>query len=424
MTLRERATRRNGSHLCIDLARARFHPLRVRILFLSQRVPYPPNRGDKITTWRLVERMKRTHSVQCIAFAHDDADLDAARELETKGVPTIAIRYRDAWKKLTSLPLLLTRTPLTLGVYGSHALQAAVDRAMTACDMAYAYSSSMGAFLERHASKPRVMHFGELDSDKWRQYSRRTGFPMSWVYAREQRTLLEFERRVARAFTENVLCTPLEQDIFRAQIPGASSTVLRNGVDLEYFRPSKVEPEPAHLVFTGVMNYYPNADGCIWFVREILPRVRSEFPGARFTIVGAHPTAEIKALASTSGVLVTGFVDDTREWLAKAAVSVAPLRIARGIQNKVLEAMAMGLPIVGTTSATQGVEARHEREYLVADDAAQFAEAVCRLLRDPSRARELGRGARAFVEAHYDWEVVFRHLDEILERCEQSAARA
>jgi sugar transferase (PEP-CTERM/EpsH1 system associated) len=395
----------------------------VRILFLSQRVPYPPNRGDKITTWRLVERMKRTHEVQCIAFAHDDADVAAGRELDAKGIPTVAVRYRDTWKKITSLPLLLTSTPLTLGVYGSRELQAAVDRAMPSCDMAYAYSSSMGAFLEKHASKPRVMHFGELDSDKWRQYAARTSFPMSRIYAREHRTLLEFERRVARAFAENVLCTPIEQEIFRAQIPGASSTVLRNGVDLGHFKPPNTEPEAAHIVFTGVMNYYPNADGCIWFVREILPRIRKEFPSARFSIVGAHPSPAVNALASTSGVVVTGFVKDTRDWLAKAAVAVAPLRIARGIQNKVLEAMAMGLPLVGTTPATQGVEARHEREYLVADDAAAFADAVCRLLRDRVRASELGRAARAFVEAHYDWEVVFRHLDDILERCEQSAAR-
>src|SRR5262249_50786910 len=157
-------------------------------------------------------------------------------------------------------------------------LQAAVDRIIPACEMAYAYSSSMGAFLEKHSTKPRVMHFGELDSDKWRQYAERTGFPMSWVYEREHRTLLEFERRVARAFTENVLCTPLEEKIFQREIPGAPTTVLRNGVDLEYFKPATSEPEAAHLVFTGVMNYYPNADGCIWFVREILPRVRREFP--------------------------------------------------------------------------------------------------------------------------------------------------
>jgi polysaccharide biosynthesis protein PslH len=395
----------------------------LKILFLSQRVPYPPNRGDKITTWRLVERMKRHHDVQVIAFAHDQGDEDAARELAAKGIPTRTIPYDDRWKKLCSLPLLATRTPLTLGVYGSRALQAEVDRVIASCDMAYAYSSSMGAFLERHASVPRVMHFGELDSDKWRQYSERTGFPMSWVYRREWRTLLAFERRVAAAFTENVLCTPLEQTIFAEQIPGASSIVLRNGVDLAYFAPPKTPPEPQHIAFTGVMNYFPNADGCVWFVREILPLVRREFPDARFTIVGSQPSPDVQKLTEVPGVTVTGFVKDTRDHLNKASISVAPLRIARGIQNKVLEAMALGMPVVGTTCATQGVEGQTERDYLVRDDAESFARAVCELLRRPDEARDLGLRARKFVEANYDWEVVFRPLDDILARCAAERAR-
>jgi sugar transferase (PEP-CTERM/EpsH1 system associated) len=390
----------------------------VKILFLSQRVPYPPNRGDKITTWRLVERMKRAHDVRVVAFAHGDGDEEAAQSLRSKGIPTTTVRYHDKWKKLASLPLLATRTPLTLGVYGSRALQAHVDREIEGCDMAYAYSSSMGAFLEKHAGLPRVMHFGELDSDKWRQYAERGRFPSSWVYAREQRTLLEFERRIARSFTDSVLCTPLEQSIFREQI-GAQvpSIVLRNGVDLQQFAPRSSASEPGLIVFTGVMNYFPNADGCIWFAEEILPLIRARVPDARFAVVGAHPTPAVERLARLPGVTVTGFVDDTRDWLGRASVAVAPLRIARGIQNKVLEAMAMGLPVVGTTCATQGVEGRDERDYLVRDDASSFADAVIGLLGDAARARDLGARARAFVEANYDWEVVFRPLDELLERC-------
>ena len=394
----------------------------MRILFLSQRVPFPPNRGDKITTWRLVERMKRAHEVVSVSFAHGESDLAAARELESRGVRARTVLHRESWKKVAALPLLLTRTPLTLGVYGSRELQAIVDEEIAGADLAYAYSSSMGAFLEPHATKPRIMHFGELDSDKWRQYSERTGFPMNAVYAREQRTLLEFERRVARSFAENVLCTPLEQSIFSEQIPGASSLVLRNGVDLERFSPAPAPPEPGRLVFTGVMNYHPNADGCAWFVREILPLVRREAPEAKLSIVGAHPTREVLALASTPGVEVTGYVDDTRAWLARAAVSIAPLRIARGIQNKVLEAMAMGLPVVGTTSATQGVEGVAGRDYAVADDREAFADAVVALLRRPEEARALGRRARRFVEEHYDWEVVFEPLDRLLERLAPAGA--
>ena len=394
----------------------------MKILFLSQRVPYPPNRGDKITTWRLVDRMRREHEVRCVCFAHDEADIKAAAQLTEMGIETIPIAHNERWKKLTSLPLFLTKTPLTLGVYGSSALQAKVLELADWADMAYAYSSSMGAFLEPLVDLPRVMHLGELDSDKWRQYSEKASFPMSLVYRREWKTLLEFERRIGRSFTENVLCTPLEERIFNEQIPGASSTVLRNGVDLEAFSPAPEAAEPNHLVFTGVMNYYPNVDGCLWFAKEILPRIRERHPDTRFTIIGSHPNAEIEALGREPGIHVTGFVDSVTEWVHKGSVAVAPLRIARGIQNKVLEAMACGLPVVGTTSATQGVEGQAGRDYLVADDATLFVEHVCSLLDDAAKARELGQAARRFVEQNYHWEVVFSHLDEIIAKC--AAARA
>lgn len=394
----------------------------MRVLFLSQRVPYPPNRGDKITTWRLVERLGREHEVRIVAFAHDEKDVAAARELEAKGYATIAIPYRDRAAKIGALPLLLTKKPLTLGVYGSRELQAAVDRLAGDSDLAYAYSSSMGAFLEKHARLPRVMHFGELDSDKWRQYAERSSFPMRQVYAREHRTLLEFERRIARTFSANVVCTPLEKQVFEREIPGSTATVLRNGVDLAHYAPRWDGREPDRIVFTGVMNYLPNAEGCVWFVREILPLVRRDVPGATFSIVGSHPTPEVQRLADVPGVEVTGFVDDTRTWLGKASLSVAPLRIARGIQNKVLEAMAMGLPVVGTTCATQGVEGVDGRDFRVRDEPAAFAREVVDLLRAPERALDLGRAARRFVEATYDWEVVFRPLDDLVARCTRRAS--
>jgi sugar transferase (PEP-CTERM/EpsH1 system associated) len=391
----------------------------MKILFLSQRVPYPPNRGDKITTWRLIERMGREHDVHVVAFAHDQTDEDAAAQLREKGYPTTTFRLNPRWDRVRSLPLLLTKKPLTLGVYGSRALQAEVDRRIASpasVDLAYAYSSSMGAFMLPHSGTRRVMHFAELDSDKWRQYSERMHPPMRWVYRREWRTLERFERRVAQAVDENVFCTPLEEKIFNERIPGAPSAVVRNGVDLAGYDPAPEQAEPGHLVFVGVMDYYPNVEGCVWFVDEILPRVRQAVPEARLTIVGSHPTPEILALGERPGIEVTGFVDDPRDYLRRAQVSVAPLRIARGIQNKVLEAMAMGLPVVGTTSATQGVGAEPGSDYLVADDVEGQVAAICGLLRDPEGTRELGTRARRFVEQRYDWEACLQPLDDILNR--------
>ncbi|MFT5052483.1 MAG: sugar transferase (PEP-CTERM/EpsH1 system associated) [Chlamydiales bacterium] len=395
----------------------------MKILFLSQRVPYPPNRGDKITTWRLIERMQRQHEVTCIAFAHDEADLEAARTLEAKGIKTIAIPHRDRRQRLKSLPLLLTSRPLTLGVYGSPELQRAVDTHAPQSDMAYAYSSSMGAFLLPH-STPWIMHFAELDSDKWLQYSRVQRFPMSMIYRREWRTLLRFERRVAAATHQNVFCTPLEEQIFQREIPGCPSAVVRNGVDLTAYQPSPDTAEPGHLMFVGVMDYYPNIDGCVHFIDEVLPLVRRDFPDVQFTIVGSRPTPEVEALGKLPGVTVTGFVDDTCDYLRRAVISVAPLRIARGIQNKVLEAFAMGLPVVGTTSATQGVDGNAGEHYLLADSAEDQARAIVELLRDPERARGIGRSARRFVEDTYDWDACLAPVDGLIEACAASRADA
>ena len=388
----------------------------MKILFLSVRVPYPPNRGDKISTWRLVQRMKRAHDVRIVSFAHDEADRAAAEELERMGFEVHAFGFDSFRERIKALPVLLTRKPLTLSVYGSRAVQAEVDRQAREVDLGYAYSSSMGAFLLPHDGLSRVVHFSELDSDKWRQYAEHKRFPASWIYRREWRTLFAFERELAHATDANVLCTPLEERIFTEEIPGVPAQVIRNGVDLEHYRPAPDEAEPGRLVFVGVMDYYPNVEGCVWFVNEILPRIRERIPAARFSIVGARPTPEVRRLARRPGVEVTGRVDDPRDWLRRASVSVAPMRIARGIQNKILEAMAMGLPVVGTTAATQGVEGQGGRDYLVADDAAQQVEAVCDLLRDSDRARELGRRARRFVEENNDWEICLRPLDELLER--------
>jgi sugar transferase (PEP-CTERM/EpsH1 system associated) len=409
--LRERDTRGNVANAL------------VKVLFLSQRVPYPPDRGDKITTWRLIERLRRRHEVRILAFAHDDRDVAAARELAEKGFPIEVFRTHPRRDRLLSLPLLLTAKPLTLGVFGSRALQASFDRWVAESDLVYAYSSSMGAFMLEADRVPRVMHFAELDSDKWRQYAERTSPPQSWIYRREWKTLYSFERRLAHAVDLNVFCTPLEQRIFEERIPGAPSVVMPNGVDLAAYRPTANAPEPGHLVFVGVMNYYPNVDGCLWFCEEILPALRGRHPDVRLSIVGAHPSPEIRRLASLPGVEVTGFVDDPRAWLRRAAVSVAPLRIARGIQNKVLEAMAMGLPVVGTTSATQGVGGDAGRDFVVADDAPGQVAALHALLSDPRSAAELGARARAFVEGRYDWEVALRPLDAILERLQSARAR-
>jgi len=393
----------------------------LKALFLSQRVPYPPDRGDKITSWHLVERLSRSHEVTIVAFSHDEADRKGAEGLRAKGFEVVTIDHDEQAKKRAALPLLFGKKPLTLGVYGSKELQREVDRRVPDSDFALAFSSSMGAFLLPHPDLPKLAFIGELDSDKWRQYAAAKSFPMSWIYRREARTLFAFEKKLAAASDETVLVTPLEKEIFDREIPGHASSVLRNGVDLDHFHPAPERAEPGHLVFTGVMDYFPNSEGCAWFVEEVLPLIHHRHPEAHLSIVGARPTPEVEALAASPHVTVTGRVDSTAEWLQRASVCVCPLRIARGVQNKVLEAMACGLGVVATTEASQGIEAISGDHFLLADEATTFAAEVANLLDSPERSSALGTAARTLMEETRSWETNYADLDRAVERIMRQA---
>ena len=387
---------------------------RLRVLFLSQRVPYPPTRGDKIITWRMVQRLHANHDLTCLAFAHDEDDRQGAKELERLGIQIVTVPYERFMGVLKSGWALVTGHPLTTSLLGSSRIRAEVASRAAETDLMVAFSSSMGAYLLPYAGVPRVLHFCELDSDKWRQYAQRSRWPMRWVYAREARTLLNLEHVLARAMSANIVCTPLERAVFTANLSGLPCAVMRNGIDLEYFSPEGLAPEPGHIVFTGVMNYLPNVDGCIWFATDVLPRIAEAHPNAMFTIVGANPSRAVLKLAANPRVLVTGRVPDTRPFLRRASVCVAPLRIARGIQNKVLEGLAMGLPVVGTTPATQGVGGTDGRDYLVADDPDRLAATIGNLLTHESERAALGRRGRAFVEQNYSWAQSLDLFDELI----------
>ena len=363
----------------------------------------------------MVRRLHDKHHLTCLAFAHDDDDLDGARELVRMGLRIVVVPYRPYLGIAKSLYALLARRPLTTAFFGSSRFASELRSRMHATDLAIAFSSSMGAYLLPWPAVPRILHFCELDSDKWRQYAERTRPPMRWIYAREARVLEELERRLAFAMSANLVCTDVEQKLFARRIPGAACTVMRNGVDLDYFSPVGLTPERGLVVFTGVMNYYPNVEGCAWFVREVLPRLRATHPDARLTIVGANPSRAVRSLSAHPHVDVTGRVPDTRVHQRRAAVIIAPLRIGRGIQNKVLEGLAMGVPVVGTSLATQGVGGTPGRDYLVADDPPAMAAAIGRLLSDERERLAQGARGRAFVEQHYDWDRSLDRLDDLIE---------
>ena len=387
----------------------------MEILFLCQRVPYPPDRGDRITTHHVLRMLLGMGRVRVGCFLETPRDRQALEALEKMGARTAAFPLHPRLKKLLTLTWLPTKIPLTLPYFHSAGLEAQVDRwTAEGLDLAFAYSSSMGQYLLGRSIPFKVMQFAELDSDKWLQLSRKSSFPRSWIYRREADLLLRFERSLARAVDLSLVVSPLERDLFRERIPGVEPLVVENGVDSDYFRPSPNPSREEAVLFTGVMNYPPNVQGVLRFARQVWPQVRRARPQARFFVVGSEPVRAVRALHGKEGIHVTGRVPDTRPWFDRSRAAVAPLWVARGIQNKVLEAMAMALPVVATPAAFGGIDAEPGRHLLVAEEPDRFARLVVRLLARPEEAARIGAAAREQVRRRYSWEHILGGLEAIL----------
>lgn len=388
----------------------------MRILMLAHRIPYPPHTGDKVRAFHVARYLARRHDLT-LAFLIDDArdrrGVDALRrevgELEFAGL------WRP-WGLLKGLVGLATGTPLTLAYFASRQLRGRIARRLSEADydLIYVSSSSMAHYVDGGASRPVVMDFVDVDSDKWTQFGHKTRPPLTWLYRMEGRRLRSYEAEVARWARVCVLATAAEEALLKSFAPWANTAVIPNGVDLDHLTPVARAVTDPTLIFTGAMDYTPNIDAVHHFCSDIYPRVRKEVPEVRFLIVGLNPPASVLRLGRLPGVVVTGAVPDVRPFYAQASVCVAPLRIARGVQNKILQAMAMGLPVVATRRACEGIEARPERDLLVEDDPEAFATRVVELLRDPVRRVGLGRSARSFVEAHHAWEASLARLDALL----------
>ena len=397
----------------------------MNVLFLAHRVPYPPDKGDRIRSYHLLRHLARDHRLHlaCLAWSREEAA--AAERLRDLCESVEVIRRTDGRAKWHSLTGLITGRPLTVPYFSSPALRRTVRRRCRRddIDLVVVFSSGMAQFADRLPEIPRIIDFADVDSDKWMQYARRTSFPRSLIYALEGRRLRRYEKEVAGRFDSCLVISQAEAALLRSFCPDCPLEVVPNGVDLEYFRPLKAIPDSRELVFVGMMDYHANVDGVIYFCREIFPLIRRRVPEATFTIVGGSPTPAVRRLARLEGVSVEGYVRDVRSYLGRAAVCVVPLRIARGVQNKILEAMACGRPVVTTGRALQGIQAQPGRDLVVADDAASFAESTAQLLADEALRTRLGRQARTLVEDRYRWERCLRSLDTVIETVRRTAGR-
>jgi len=387
----------------------------VRVLLITQRLPYAPNRGDRLRAYHEIRQLRAAEwTVDVLALVHDPEEASHVDEMRRDGLNVEVAIVPSLLNKVRGLALLAGARPLTLTLLDSPEMPRAAARLLARArpDVVLAFSSSMAAFALRAplAGLPFVLDFVDVDSEKWRALAASARWPMSWIYRREHRTLQAFEARAARAAHANAITTPREREALLAFAPDVRVDVVPNGIDLQRFaRPAAVVQEH-RVVFTGVMNYEPNADAALWLCREIWPLVRRTRPDASLDIVGATPNVTVQGLQDRAqGITVTGSVPDVRPYLWRARVAVAPLRVARGVQNKVLEAAAAGLPSVVSPAVDAGLPEVLRGRCPIARTAGEFAESIVRFLNATPAPDEWAEAV-----ASLDWGQALAPLDGLL----------
>ena len=398
------------------------------ILFIAHRAPWPPDRGDRIRSWHLLEALLAHAPVHVAALADSEADAATARAKLVPLCASLTIDVRSMGRPEALLRALARGTPASVEAFGSLRVERAVDDLLASGRIGpiVAFSGQSAQFVPPHYTGRLLMDFVDVDSAKFAQQAGDMSplSPMRWVMTREAKRLAAFESASAARADLSLFVSESEAALFRARTGLGPERVcaLENGIDTVRFDPAgdfaaldfDTRPLGPLCIFTGQMDYQPNVDAVTHFARDILPALRAEVKAASFAIVGRAPTREVEALAVIPGVTVTGEVPDTRPWLAAADVVVAPLSLARGVQNKLLEAMAMARPVVASSAAAAGIDANDGAHLLVADGAPATVAAVAGLLRDPARRAAMGLAARERMTARYGWDAALAPLGGML----------
>jgi len=391
-----------------------------KVLFLAHRYPYPPNKGDKIRAFHIAEHLRRAHQVH-LGFVVTPGDAEPDLGWARNFAAFHSGRISQAARLCRAGVAFLSGAPLSVATFFDPGLAHWVAEVVATerPEVIFIFSSAMAQYVPKDlpAGTRVILDFCDVDSEKWRQYAQTQSPLRRWFFGIEARRLLAFDRAQAKRARASLFVSEDEKRIFDRLSPetAAKHRAIANGVDVAFFDPGAVKARPGEaktIVFVGMMDYWPNIDAVTWFAKDIFPLVRAKHPDAKFQIVGARPVAAVSALGAIDGIEVTGAVPDVRPFVAAAKVVVAPLRIARGIQNKVLEGMAMARPIVTTAGALEGINAGRGREVLVGETADEIAAAVISVL-DGRAPTNLGEAARAFVVKNHEWRANLRALDTL-----------
>ncbi|MBI4528310.1 MAG: TIGR03087 family PEP-CTERM/XrtA system glycosyltransferase [Deltaproteobacteria bacterium] len=397
----------------------------MKILYLAHRLPYPPNKGEKLRAFHQIRYLSKRHTLHLACLADDPEDLEHIKTLETFCASVDVIYRSKAAARRLGIMAIANGKPLSLASFYLGELQRKIDQRINTerVDVVYVFSAAMAEYVRHLRKIPKMIDFVDADSEKWRDYAQRHPLPMSWVYRLEAERLARYESEAAGLFDRSIFISEKEANLVRSRVNGVSISVITNGVDTEFFHFKRAcSIDSSRIVFTGTMDYFPNVDAVQYFCRDIFPLIKKDLPGASFDIVGRNPTRRVTKLARQPGVNITGSVADIRPYLHRAAVAVAPFQLARGVQNKVLEAMATGVPVVGTSLAFQGLAVDAKSGIRKADDPSLFARWVVALITDTGLRQRCSRQAVQYVRAHHNWEEHGARLEQLIEEAVRGGA--
>lgn len=397
----------------------------MKILFLCHRLPFPPRRGGKIRPFNMIRHFSaQGHEVHVATLARSPAEAAEGAGLGAYCASYFAAPVTETAQFARMVARLPTLAPSSMGYFYSRQMARGVAELLERVpfDLILVHCSSVAPYVADVRGIPKILDFGDMDSQKWRAYAAFQPFPLSLGYRLEGVKLERAEKALARKFDLSTCTTRAEHETLVSFGAAPATDWFPNGVDADFFAPVDGHWRRDTICFVGRMDYYPNQQAMLEFCADVMPRLRARRADLRLRIVGAEPSRAIQALAQQPGVEVTGSVADVRPYVRDAALTVAPLRIARGTQNKILESLALGVPVIASPLAAAGVDAVAGQHLLTADGAQEWCEAVLSVLDDPARRERLAAAGRGRVLTHHSWSGSMHRLDDIVARCLRSGS--
>jgi sugar transferase (PEP-CTERM/EpsH1 system associated) len=398
----------------------------ISLVYLAQRFPYPPNKGEKIRTFNQIKHLVE-REIKITLFSPKETLDDDPHTLKFQQEYSVTSYQSRLKNKLFRLcEGFFQQASLTVANFHCTELQNKLDLFLlnNNCNAIICTSSAMAEYIYKSKSliklsnKPLlIMDFMDLDSDKWRQYAKTSNWPMKWVYQREARILANYENQITHDFDCSFFIADAEVELFKSRVKSSGKVLtMGNGMDTASFVPAASIPnnEAPVMLFTGVMDYKPNIDSVVWFVENVWQKILKEYPEARFIIAGMNPTSNVKNLEKISGIKVTGFVDDILPYYHQSDYFIAPFRIARGVQNKVLQGFACGLPVISTPMGAEGIDCTKDIDILIASTADEFLSCIKHLDNNPEFREKIKANALKLIHERYSWEGKLQVLDDVL----------